>query len=65
MLSVLADGSKLTPFVILKTKDVLKGKLPSRIMIKSGCLKELAVKWLSLGQNNTGCSCKEKNAGFR
>jgi hypothetical protein len=36
MPSVLADGRKLTPFVILKTKNVVKGKFRSRIMRKGG-----------------------------
>jgi hypothetical protein len=34
MLSVLADGRKLTPFVILKTKNLPKEKLPTGIVFK-------------------------------
>jgi len=38
MLSVLANRTKLAPFVILKRKDLPKEKLPTRIIFK--CIKK-------------------------
>jgi hypothetical protein len=49
MLSVLADGRKLTPFVILRRKNLPKEKLPTGIIFKcneKGWMTELMVKWL-------------------
>jgi hypothetical protein len=50
MLSVLADGRKLTPFVILKRKNLPKEKLPTGIIVKCNekgwMMEELMVKWL-------------------
>jgi hypothetical protein len=34
MLSVVADGRKLTPFVILKRRTLPKEKLPTQIVFK-------------------------------
>jgi hypothetical protein len=50
MLSVLADGSKLTPFVILWRKNLPKEKLPTGIIFKCNkkgwMMEELMVEWL-------------------
>jgi hypothetical protein len=50
MLSVLADGRKLTPFVILKRKNLPKEKLPTGIIFKCNekgwMIEELMVEWL-------------------
>jgi hypothetical protein len=50
MLSVLADGRKLTPFVILRRKNLPKEKLPTRIIFKcyekGRFTEELMVEWL-------------------
>jgi hypothetical protein len=51
MLSVLADGRKLTPFVILKRKNLPNEKLPTGIMFKCNekgwMMEELMVEWLT------------------
>jgi hypothetical protein len=48
MLSVVADGRKLTPFVILKRKNLPKEKLPTGIIFKCNekgwMMEELMVK---------------------
>jgi hypothetical protein len=50
MLSVLADGRKLTPFDILRRKNLPKEKLPTGIMFKCNekgwMMEELMVEWL-------------------
>jgi hypothetical protein len=50
MFSVLADGRKLTPFVILRRKNLPKEKLPTGIIFKCNekgwMTEELMVKWL-------------------
>jgi hypothetical protein len=50
ILSVLADGRKLTPFVILRRKNLPKEKLPTGIIFKCNkkgwMMEELMVKWL-------------------
>jgi hypothetical protein len=50
MLSVLADVRKLTPFVILRRKNLPKEKLPTRIIFKCNekgwVTEELMVEWL-------------------
>jgi hypothetical protein len=50
MLSVLADGRKLTSFVILRSKNLPKEKLPTGIIFKCNdkgwMTEELMVKWL-------------------
>jgi hypothetical protein len=50
MLSVLADGRKLTPFVILRRKNLPKQKLPTDIIFKCNeegwMTEELMDKWL-------------------
>jgi hypothetical protein len=49
MLSVPADGRKLTPFVILERKNLPKEKLPTGITFKCSengwMMEELMVKW--------------------
>jgi hypothetical protein len=48
MLSVLADGRKLTPFVILRRKNLPKEKLPAGIIFneKGWMTEKLMVEWL-------------------
>jgi hypothetical protein len=50
MLSVLADGRKLTPFVILRRKNLPKEKLPTGNIFncneKGWVMEELMVEWL-------------------
>jgi hypothetical protein len=50
MLSVMANGKKLTPFVILNRKNLLKERIPSGIIFKhngKGWLtEELILEWL-------------------
>jgi hypothetical protein len=50
MLSLLADGRKLTPLVILKRKNLPKEKLPTGIIFKCNekgwMAEELMVEWL-------------------
>jgi hypothetical protein len=50
MLSVLADGRNLTPFVILRRKNLPKEKLPTGIIFKCNekgwMTEELMVEWL-------------------
>jgi hypothetical protein len=50
MLSVLADGKKLTPFVILRRKNLPKEKLPTGIVFKCNekgwMMEEFMVEWL-------------------
>jgi hypothetical protein len=50
MLSVLADGKKLTLFVILRRKNLPKEKLPTGIIFKYNekgwMMEELMVEWL-------------------
>jgi hypothetical protein len=50
MLSVLADGRKQSPFVILKRKNLPKEKLPTGIIfkcnVKGWMTEELMVEWL-------------------
>jgi hypothetical protein len=72
MLSVLNDGRKLTPFIILKRKNLSKEN-PTGIIFKCnerGWMMEelLMIRWLerSLAQKKTRCSSKEKrNDSFR
>jgi hypothetical protein len=69
MLSVVADGRKLTPFVILKRRTLPKEKLPTRIVFKCNekgwMMERVIVEWLREVWQ-TGCCSKEKrNAGFR
>jgi hypothetical protein len=48
--SVLADGRKITPFVILKRKNLQKEKRPTGITFKCNekgyMMEKLMVKWL-------------------
>jgi hypothetical protein len=50
MLSVTADGKKLTPFVILNRKNPLKERSPSGIIFKHNrkgwMTEELILEWL-------------------
>jgi len=50
MLSVMADGKKLTPFVILNRKNLLKERIPSGIIFKPNgkgwMTEELILEWL-------------------
>jgi hypothetical protein len=58
LLSVVADGSKLTPFVILKRKTLPKEKFPTGIVFKcneKGWMMEELMLESSLAQK-AGCS---------
>lgn len=50
MLSVMADGKKLTPFVILNRKNLLKERILSGIIFKHNgkgwMTEELILEWL-------------------
>lgn len=50
MLSVVADGKKLTPFVVLNRKNPLKERIPSGIIFKHNgkgwMTEELILEWL-------------------
>jgi hypothetical protein len=50
MLLFLADGRKLTPFVILRRKNLPKEKLPTGVTFKCNekgwMMEELVVEWL-------------------
>jgi hypothetical protein len=50
MLSVMADGKELTPFVILNRKNCLKEIIPSEIIFKHNekgwMIEELIFEWL-------------------
>jgi hypothetical protein len=61
MLSILADGRRVTPFVILSRKNLPK-KPPSEITFKCNVQgEELMVKWLTeLTDSRLGALLKER-----
>ncbi|KAM8924010.1 LOW QUALITY PROTEIN: uncharacterized protein RCH25_008770 [Pelodytes ibericus] len=65
MLAVLADGTKLPPYVVLKRRTMPKEILPSGVIVqvqKKGCMDEsLVLDWLKVvWRRHQGIQCKRR-----